>query len=142
MGSTDVTASRAEGLTLCQKRGFIVAIGLGLLLAIGGLAALVGPRREPSIGAMCRLNPNTASSASLARLPGIGLTRASAIVAYRERIHSEEGLDMAFTCPEDLQKVKGIGPHTAEEMAPWLDFGASGEGDEPPSPDSVLTRSQ
>ena len=45
---------------------------------------------------------NTASVLELQRLPGIGEARAQAIVDWRER----EG---AFTAPEDLMLVPGIG---------------------------------
>lgn len=48
-----------------------------------------------------RININTASEALLCDIPGIGATRAEAIVAYRE---SHGG----FQKPEDIMKVSGI----------------------------------
>ena len=55
-------------------------------------------------------------------LPGVGLVRAAAIVAYRENfVETGEGA-VAFESPEDLQKVKGIGPKTAEGMKKLLKF--------------------
>lgn len=69
-----------------------------------------------------RINPNTASVASLARLPAVGLTRAQAIVAYRERIRQETDRSTVFTCPDDLEHIDGIGPKTAAGMAGWLRF--------------------
>ena len=66
-----------------------------------------------------RINPNTASWSSLARLPGIGPVRANAIVAYRE---GHGGGSTAFGCSDDLEKVKGIGPRTVEQMVQYLTF--------------------
>ncbi len=48
-----------------------------------------------------RVNLNTADAAALKTLPGIGDSRAAAILAWRE----ENGL---FTCVEDIMKVSGI----------------------------------
>jgi competence protein ComEA len=51
---------------------------------------------------------NKADAATIAKeLQGIGLSRAQAIVAYREK-------NGAFKTPEDLRKVKGIGAKTLE----------------------------
>lgn len=48
-----------------------------------------------------RININTASEAQLCEIPGVGATRAVAIVSYRET-HG------AFEKPEDIMKVSGI----------------------------------
>lgn len=48
-----------------------------------------------------RININTASEAELCNIPGIGGTRAAAIVTYRESNGS-------FQKPEDIMKVSGI----------------------------------
>ena len=51
---------------------------------------------------------NKADAATIAReLQGIGLSRAQAIVAYREK-------NGAFKSADDLRKVKGIGAKTLE----------------------------
>ncbi len=62
-----------------------------------------------------RLDPNTSSATDLRRLPGIGAARARAIVKER----STGGL---FGVPADLVRVPGIGPRTAEKLAPYLEF--------------------
>ncbi len=66
-----------------------------------------------------KINPNNASVASLIRLPGIGPVRAAAIVEYRAAM---TGSTKAFSSCADLQKVKGIGPKTAESIGRWLCF--------------------
>jgi len=57
---------------------------------------------ESKVAGEWKVNINTADAKELTRLPGVGSTRAEAIVRYRSR----EG---AFTCAEDLTKVPGIG---------------------------------
>ncbi len=109
-----------------------------LILTLVGLAAWL-PLRTPrhycphSLGldpqrlaaASERIDPNTASAASLQRLPGIGKTRAQDIVAYR-RQHGPN----AFSSAVDLDVVRNIGPATVERMAPFLSLPASSEGSE------------
>jgi comEA protein len=60
-----------------------------------------------------RINPNTADSERLQRLPGIGPGLAEKIIAYRR----EKGY---FAVPEDLRKVSGIGPATYKKIQPHL----------------------
>lgn len=61
------------------------------------------------------LKINAASAPELTLLPGIGETKAKAIVRYRE----EYG---PFTSPEDLLRVNGIGQGILEKILPYLDF--------------------
>ena len=56
-----------------------------------------------------RVNINTADAGQLQQLPGIGQTRAEAIVAYRD----EHG---AFSKAEDIMKVSGIKDALFEKM--------------------------
>ena len=69
-----------------------------------------------------RINPNNAPVESLVRLPGLGIGRAGAIVAYRENFNSKDGEGPAFRNFDDLQKVSGIGPKTAQNISEWLKF--------------------
>jgi DNA uptake protein ComE-like DNA-binding protein len=69
-----------------------------------------------------RISPNDAPVASLVRLPGIGLSRAEAIVAYRKSFAKQGSSPLAFRDCYDLQKVKGIGPKTAQDIGQWLKF--------------------
>ncbi len=59
------------------------------------------------------VNINTASEKELSTLPGIGETRAKAIIAYRE----EHG---GFQQIEDLKEVSGIGEKSLEKLTPHV----------------------
>lgn len=59
------------------------------------------------------VNINTASEEELTRLPGIGASKAQAILAFRERVRR-------FRSPEDLMRVRGIGRATFRRLRPML----------------------
>ena len=64
------------------------------------------------------VDPNTADTAALAALPGIGPTLAHRIVAERERGGPYRSLaDLAA-------RVPGLGPARAQRLAPYLRFGS------------------
>lgn len=54
------------------------------------------------------LNLNTATLEELIRLPGIGKTKAEAIVSYRQ--------SHPFKSPQELTEVKGIGPKLFQKL--------------------------
>jgi comEA protein len=62
--------------------------------------------KEASSGSV---NINSASETELVALPGIGPSKAKAILAYRQ----QQG---GFKSIDDLQQVKGIGPATLEKL--------------------------
>lgn len=64
-----------------------------------------------------KVNPNTASSASLQRLPGIGPTRAQAIIDYRSSRPAP-----AFRSDSDFQAIHGFGKGVIRQMSPFLTF--------------------
>jgi len=116
------TASEDLNRRVSQSLGFLVGVGL----ALGGAFCLVtcvaaGPDELPG-SLEARINPNSAPVASLARLPGIGWTRAQTIVVYRERVYEETGDRVAFRSPGDLQQIRGIGPKTVAGLLGWLRF--------------------
>ena len=59
------------------------------------------------------IDPNRARVPELMLLPGLGPSRAEAIVLYRVR-------NGPFDRLEDLGRVPGIGPDTIERLAPFL----------------------
>jgi hypothetical protein len=72
------------------------------------------------------VNPNEASWPSLARLPGLSEARAKAVVAYRDAwLGDHPGGPPPFQNPDDLSRVKGIGPAAVEKLRPFLHFAAS-----------------
>jgi competence protein ComEA len=73
------------------------------------------PLRRESLAAVKELPVvlNRADAAELRRLPGVGAKRAEAIVLLRQRLGR-------FRRPNDLLRVKGIGPRTLERMLPHL----------------------
>ena len=74
------------------------------------------------VGLEGRINPNHAPVESLVRLPGMGPVRAGAIVEYRENFNEKNAGSPAFQNCEDLQKIKGIGPKTAQNISELLRF--------------------
>ena len=65
---------------------------------------------------------NTADAATIAKeLQGIGLSRAQAIVAYREK-------NGAFRSADELRKIKGIGAKVLERNRANIKVDGKGEG--------------
>ncbi len=64
-----------------------------------------------------KIDPNTASVASLRRLHGLGPAKTGKIIAYRSASSAP-----AFRGPADLDKVPGFGPATAERLAENMTF--------------------
>ena len=117
--------SRVYDLKLSRANLWAVVM-LGALWTLGLLAATAATRsvwfasgmpvnRTKVSAARERIDPNTASVASLRRLPGIGPTRAQMIIQYRQT-HGAA----VFRTAEDLQKVHGVGPGTVRRVARFL----------------------
>ena len=102
---------------------------LRLVLAACGLAAALGAtapapadaqraRRAPATSSVSApssegvVNIQTASAEQLQQLPGIGPSKAAAIVQHREQ--------RAFRRVEDLMRVRGIGRATFRRLRPML----------------------
>lgn len=66
------------------------------------------------------ININTAGSTELETLPGIGPSKASAIIEYRT-------LNGPFARIEDIQNVSGIGPSTYANIASLITVGETGD---------------
>ena len=106
-----------------QLLAFIIAAAMAVALCLCfTLFGIAAGESTKTVELQQRINPNLATPESLARLPGIGLTRAQAIVTYREDFQKNNEGDPAFQDCNDLKNVKGIGPVTAENICKWLKF--------------------
>lgn len=77
--------------------------------ATGEEAVLPATAQASSAGGSSLININLATEAELMELPGIGPSKAAAIVAYRDEAGS-------FKSPEELTEVTGIGDKTFEQL--------------------------
>ncbi len=111
------------GQSRIQSFAFVISVWVCVLFCVC-FAVFSAARPTGSCGVKLddRINPNDAPVASLVRLPGIGLSRSQAIVGYRESFSDQGDGRAAFRDCADLQKVKGIGPKTAQDIGPWLKF--------------------
>jgi competence protein ComEA len=111
-----------EGDERVVQRAFTLVIVLALAgcLVYTGLA-WYGDRWAAPVVLEDTINPNTASLASLLRLPGVGPQRAQAIVDYREKVRSQRG-GPVFRSLKDIDAVPGLGPTTVQTLAPYLRF--------------------
>jgi competence protein ComEA len=94
------------------------ALTLSLLLAPALSAAAQNEEAAPSAqaaqaNASGAVNINTASAEEFSRLPGIGPSRAQAIIDLRTRLKG-------FKSVEDLMRVRGIGRKTFRKLQPML----------------------
>ncbi|OHB66671.1 MAG: hypothetical protein A2Y76_12855 [Planctomycetes bacterium RBG_13_60_9] len=121
-----VAREHDPGQLACRKAqslAFVTGVGiclvLSLYLAAGAFTDSAGLlNTHPSD----LVNPNDAPVASLVRLPGIGLARARAIVAYRDQLSAQAGPRPVFAATDDLRQIKGIGPAIVNDIRPWLQF--------------------
>lgn len=106
-----------------ESFGFVILTGICVLVCSCFAASLLlKSQKSFDLEPDSRINPNYAPVESLMRLPGVGRAKAEAIAAYRGGFQAEQKGQMAFQSLDDLQKVRGIGPKTAENMSKWLEF--------------------
>lgn len=86
------------------------ALALGLASQAAIAAEKATEKGAPLVGVV---NVNTATAEQLELLPGVGPSRASAIIAHRAK-HG------AFKKPEDLIEVSGIGERAFERLRPFV----------------------
>ena len=113
------------GQNRIQSFAFIISITIALGLSCTLVFDLTGFETVAE-GNEIRLenliNPNEAPLASLTRLPGIGIVKAKAIIAYRRDFIETNSNVKPFASCEDLQKINGIGPKTTQNIRQWLKF--------------------
>jgi len=112
---------------MVRKSSFVLSFALAALVAAQAAAATaerVGPlpsgpvveaaqaaaAEPPAAGGV--VNINTATAQQLQLLPGVGPSRAQAIIAQRER--------HPYRRPEDLLSIRGIGRATLNRMLPYV----------------------
>ena len=99
-----------------QSLAFFLAIGICMMLsAFYALLYMHTTANHAKMVLDDKVNPNEDSMISISRLPSLGQSKAKAIVEYRQDGHVFENAD-------DLDKVKGIGPKTVENVRPYLKF--------------------
>jgi competence protein ComEA len=107
-----------------QLAGFNVAfVTAGILFSYFAMSSWAENSTRSKIELQSRINPNDAPPASLARLPGIGIIKANAIVEYRRQFLKSGLGDLAFKDCNDLRNIKGIGPVTVNNICEHLKFG-------------------
>lgn len=109
------------GQNRIQSFAFIIAVIVCVLFSVA--LVLNSTSGQPNkIELDSQINPNNAPLGSLVRLPGIGIVRAVAIVSYRKSLTQQDCTASVFKNCGDLQKVKGIGPKTVQNICQWLKF--------------------
>ena len=103
-------ALRAAGR---DPSGFIDAsLSEGTRIVVEGEQLRLEPMDELLVFGL-PINLNTASAMALQSIPGIGHSKATAIIAEREA-------GGEFASVEALERVSGIGPATVEKMRPFV----------------------
>lgn len=76
------------------------------------IASASSAQAEQSASTQQMININTATQAELETLPGVGPSKAQAVIDFRER--------RPFKRVEDIMRVKGIGRKSFLKMKPYL----------------------
>jgi len=103
--------------------GLVATYLMLMLLASPSPAAPPAPTRTVEQRAVVDLNQ--ANVTTLMTLPGIGRTRALAIVRYRNH--------RPFRRPSDLMRIQGIGRKTYYRLKPYLRVGPPPKPVQPPA---------
>lgn len=110
------------GQNRIQSFAFVISVCLAVCCSFGFISNLERDLGQCEIELESRINPNEAPIESLIRLPGLGIGRAGAIASYRDDFKGKNAESRAFQNCNDLQKIKGIGPKTVQNISEWLRF--------------------
>jgi len=105
-----------------QSFAFVLSVCAAFCICLVFVWEFAGSGQSCEIKMESRINPNDAPIESLVRLPGIGVSRAGAIVDYRDKFADKDGGNPVFQSCNDLQKVRGIGPKTVQNISEWVKF--------------------
>ena len=111
-----------------------VAVGVLLIWMNYGITQRPAKNQFSSVFAarvtQCTIDPNTASWASLVRIPDIGPARAEKILAWR-KAHQRVSAQIVFHNLSDLRRVPSFGPKTVASIAQYLRFPLSNSSPRP-----------
>jgi len=105
-----------------QSFAFVLSVCAAFCFCLVFVLGFSNAEKSCEIELESRINPNVAPIESLIRLPGIGVSRARAIVDYRNKFGDKNSVNAVFLSCNDLQKIKGIGPKTVQNLSGWLKF--------------------
>ena len=121
----------ARNLSLDAPQRRVIAVFLTLLISYGVVRLILNPiyinDPQPPAGDLAakladRLDPNTATAAELAALPGLGDKRAAAIVNRRETVLKRDPTTVPFRSADDLFVISGFGQSMVDSLRPYLTF--------------------
>ena len=98
--------------TVINRSLVVVAVLMGAMTLAGVAEANILEKEAAEARSEGVVNINTATAAQLALLPGVGPTRAEAIIAARER--------RPFRTVNELIRVRGIGRATLRQLRPYV----------------------
>jgi DNA uptake protein ComE-like DNA-binding protein len=120
IGSEVLNRSEKSQKMILWTRGCMLVAGITMMALVMMLGTLYSAHRQsPLEMSPQRINPNTASMASLVRLPGVGKARAMDIIHYRQK---QDSNGLVFHSARDMENIHGIGPKTVAALEPWLIF--------------------
>jgi competence protein ComEA len=107
---------RSSWLVRRAAAAVLLLAAAGSIVPVLSRAAAPG-RPETAVSVADPINVNQASAAELSLLPGVGPSLAAAIVSDRE----SRG---PFRRPQDIDRVRGIGPSILARILPHVTVGA------------------
>ncbi|MDB5328470.1 MAG: Helix-hairpin-helix motif [Phycisphaerales bacterium] len=118
-------------LSLDAPQRRVITVLLTLLISYGVVRLILNPiyinDPQPPAGDLSakladRLDPNLATAAELAALPGLGDKRAAAIVNRRETVLKRDPTTVPFHSSDDLYVIPGFARSTIDSLQPYLTF--------------------